>query len=571
MTEPTLYERVVARGGLAPPAPKVRASAAVVLWRRDADGEIEIYWMRRDPEMKFMGGWYAFPGGGVSRRDVTEDEAGAAARWLTGSPPGLAADVVSGAMPETLTAGLEPLAPDRTPGLVAATLRELFEETALLPTAGGGWAGGIAAERLAESRRELLAKRAGFGEILTGLGLVLDASRLLFAGRWLTPPFAPVRFDNRFFLLEHGPEAPEPADSEEAVAAEWIRPREALGRWQRGEVMAAPPIVHLLRVLADRAAGEPSGSTAPAPLGGEAWLERLRQPEEANLGPLRNVELRPGLILFPLRTPTLPPASHTNCYLVGTGEAVLVDPGTPDRDEAGRLAEALEAAHSRLGRRVTAIWLTHHHPDHVGGAERLRERLGVPVAAHAATAERLAERGIAVDRLLADGERVELAGESGEASRPPVALRVLHTPGHARGHLCFYEEGLGSLLAGDMVSAISTIVIDPPEGDMDAYLASLERLARLAPRTLFPGHGPPLADAVGKLRALVEHRSWRERRVLEAWRTGMREPREMLPAVYDDAPREAWPLAERQIEAHLRRLARSGAIDDPARSTPDGP
>ncbi len=556
MSEPTLYEQVVARGGPEPPAPKVRASAAVVLWRRNGAGEIEVYWMRRAPEMRFMGGWYAFPGGTVSRRDVAAETEGGLPPWLAGAPRGLAADAATGAMPETLTAGLEPLPPDRAPGLVVAALRELFEETGLLPASGGGWAAGISAERLAGARRDLLAQRAGFGELLVDLGLVLDASRLLFAGRWLTPPFAPVRFDNRYFLLEHGEGAPEPADSEEAVAAGWLRPREALERWRRGEVMAAPPIVHVLRVLADGEAPE-----------AEDALRRLREPEEANLGPLRNVELRPGLILFPLRTPTLPPASHTNCYLVGTGEAVLVDPGTPDRAEGERLASALEVAGSRLGRRVVAIWLTHHHPDHVGAVELLRRRLGVPVAAHPATAERLARRGIAVERTLADGERVELAGAGG----PPVALRVLHTPGHARGHLCFYEESLGSLLAGDMVSAVSTIVVDPPEGDMDAYLASLERLVELAPRALFPGHGPPIADAAGKLRELVDHRLWREAKVLEAWRSGIREPGEMLPAVYDDAPREAWPLAARQIEAHLRRLARAGAIDDPARGGPDAP
>lgn len=141
-----------------------------------------------------------------------------------------------------------------------------------------------------------------------------------------------------------------------------------------------------------------------------------------------------------------------------------------------------------------------------------------------------------------------------------MPVRALHTPGHAPGHLCFLEGRLGSLLAGDMISTLSTIVIDPPEGDMDAYLASLERLTALEPKMLFAGHGPPILEAVAKLRELIDHRLWREEKVVAAWRSGLRDAQAMLPEVYDDAPRQAWPLAQRQIEAHLTRLRRAGTI-----------
>ncbi|MGD2113744.1 MAG: MBL fold metallo-hydrolase [Acidobacteriota bacterium] len=546
MSDGNLYETVVGRGGFEPPPAKVRASSAVIPWRRRTDGELEVFWMRRDPAMRFMGGWHAFPGGTVSRHDEALEEAG----WIDGRPAGLESDRVSGAMPEALTAGLGALPPDAVDGLVAATLRELFEETGILPLSEGSRA--FPAERLSGARAAVEGKETAFGELLAGSGgedgIRLDASRLVFAGRWLTPAFAPVRFDNRFFLLEHRPGDGEPIAGGEAIEAGWVRPADALDAWRGGRITAAPPIVHVLKTLASRA-----GNAGP-----EAVLERLREPSEVNLGPHRAIELRPGVLLFPLPTPTLPPAAHTNCYVLGTHEAVLVDPGTPWEEEIDRLAAALDELPARLGRRIGAIWLTHHHPDHVGAVARLRDRLGVPVAAHRLTAERLRGRGIAVDRELADGERIELAGPEGEA---PVRVRTLHTPGHASGHLCFLEERLGSLLAGDTVSAVSTIVVDPPEGDMDAYIRSLERLIEEEPKMLFPGHGPAILAVESTLRELIDHRLWRERKILDAWRAGLRNPDEMLPEVYDDAPRQAWPLAARQILAHLRRLQRAGTIE----------
>jgi glyoxylase-like metal-dependent hydrolase (beta-lactamase superfamily II) len=304
-------------------------------------------------------------------------------------------------------------------------------------------------------------------------------------------------------------------------------------------VITAPPILHLLRVLAED--------------GPEAGLARMRNPVEANLGPHRRIEFQPGVVLFPLPTPTLPPAAHTNCYLLGFGEAVLVDPGSPYEQEIAGLLEAVAAA-AEQGRRVGAIWLTHHHPDHVGGVERVRAALGVPVLAHPATAERLAPLGIGVDGALEDGQRIVLAGD------PELRVRVLHTPGHARGHLCFLEERTGAVIAGDLIAGFGTIVIDPPEGDMDDYLASLVRVAELEPRTLFPAHGPTVRAAVAKLHEYVEHRLWREDRILEAWRSGLREPMELVRRVYDDVPEIAHPLAARQLQAHLDRLERRGKL-----------
>ena len=544
----SLYEKVLrqlaaaGKGGPAAELPAPRASAAVVPWRL-TDAGIEVYWVRRSPELAFMGGWHAFPGGGLARTD--------AGLPIEGVPRGLsrAADspepAAAAGLPDTLRDTVGAVGPDAIPGIVACALRELFEETGLLVANPASPASPPPeAADLERERRALLEKEKGFGEVLASLGATLDASPLVYAGRWLTPPFTPIRFDNRFFLLEWPAEAPiQPAVwPGELAEGEWIDPRAAWARWQAGEVLAAPPILHFLRVLAED--------------GPEAGLPRLVDPSETNLGPFRRIELRPGVLLFPLAVQTLPPAATVNCYLLGHGEAVLVDPGSPAEREIARLVEALAAARERSGLRVTAIWLTHHHPDHIGGVAALAARLGVPVGAHAQTADRLAARGIAVDRLLEDGERVVLAG--GPAG-PPMTVRVVHTPGHARGHLCFLDEASGSLIAGDMVAGLGMIVVDPPEGDMDDYLASLEKMIALAPRTLFPGHGPAVLDPPAKLREYITHRLWREERILAAARAGQTAA-EMLPAVYDDVPTAAYPLAERQILAHLERLRRSGRL-----------
>jgi endoribonuclease LACTB2 len=432
----------------------------------------------------------------------------------------------------------EELPADPVPGVAACALRELFEETGVLPLAGGPPAGIAALEAM---RERVLADPSRFGAELARLGAPPDASALAFAGRWLTPPFAPVRFDNRFFLLEWPAErAAQPRVLPgELEHGEWIAPGEALARWRRAEAIAAPPILHLLGVLDE-----------DGPLAG---LPRLRDPREADLGPSRRIEFRPGVVMIPLAAPTLPPATHTNAYLLGLEEAVVVDPGSPAPAEQDRLLASVRDAEPRLGRRVGAIWLTHHHPDHVGGAAALRAALGVPVHAHRDAHAALGRQGVPVDGELAEGQRVELGRG--------FPVRVLHTPGHARGHVCFLAEAHRSLLCGDLVSALSTVVIDPPEGHMGDYFESLSRAAALDPATLFPAHGPLILDGKQFLAGVLEHRRRREEKVLLAWRGGITAPEEIVRHAYDEElPAMIEPLAARQVSAHLEHLRQRGEI-----------
>lgn len=255
----------------------------------------------------------------------------------------------------------------------------------------------------------------------------------------------------------------------------------------------------------------------------------------------------PHLFHFPVRTPTLLPATHTNVvFVVGARRSVLIEPATPYSDELERLFGAIDAL-ARRGAPVTEIWATHHHPDHVGGAGAICAALGLPLRAHEATLARLP--GVPHGPPLSEGDREVVGG---------VALDVLHVPGHAPGHLVFLEPSTRAMVVGDMVAAVGTILIEPGEGDMADYLASLERLARLSPRVLVPAHGGAIRPGRDALERYVAHRLLRERRVIDALDGVPRDVDALVAHAYADTPPAIWPIAKLSLEAHLVKLEREG-------------
>jgi len=379
--------------------------------------------------------------------------------------------------------------------------------------------------------------RCASREVLEETGIDVPVERWVDAGERVTPPMFPMRFRTSFFVAEM-PSLALPAQlpsPEEIEALRIERPGRVLADWAGGDTQVPPPVLPILRALAE-ADGRSLAEVASAIAAANALEQHAPR-----------MEFCPDIWVVPLRAATLPPATHTNAWLPGGRAFVIVDPGSTEAAETRRLLDVIERRRA-LGHVPRAVLLTHHHQDHVGGAREIASRLGIPLRAHMATLAALDVAGVAVEPI-ADGEEIDLDG---------LILCAVHTPGHAAGHLAFRVVGRGELIAGDLVSGLSTILIDPECGDMGQYLASLERVASLGCRTLLPGHGPPLpARAIGEL---IAHRRERERRVLATIGGRGTSLAEIARSAYGDVADAPAALLELQALAHLVDLERRGRV-----------
>ena len=245
----------------------------------------------------------------------------------------------------------------------------------------------------------------------------------------------------------------------------------------------------------------------------------------------------------------------TATFILGEGNVAVIDPGPA-------IAEHVEALMDGLaGERITHILVTHTHRDHSPSAAPVRERTGATVYAFGPHPRIVREDGVKVeeggdtdfapDVTLADGDRVEGGGWTVEA---------LHTPGHISNHLCFRLLGTGALFTGDHVMGWSTTVITPPDGDMAAYVANLERLLEADDQVYWPTHGAPIADPKPYVRALITHRREREDQILDCVRRGTDVIGDMIPDIYPGLDPRLVPAAQRSTFAAVIKLLGEGRL-----------
>ena len=537
------------------PRAPIRPAATLILLRDTPQGP-EVFMQRRSPGAAFLGGAYVFPGGALEAADA-DPRVLQRVTGLTDAEASARLALPAGAL-----------------SYWVAAARECFEEAGIL-LARDETGAPAAPERVAAlaPQRDALNRGAlAFADLLVGHGLRLPADELVYFDHWITPPVRPRRFDARFFVARapHGQEGSH--DDGEAVHSVWLRPAEALERGERSEMEIAFATRFMLRELARfatvdeaiahaRAKG-PIESNRPVVAQGAAGQRIFRRgdtayaeihwcdPEETTQ---TTYDLVPGVPkrLDRLVTRVIAPnpgrmtGPGTNTYLVGADELAVIDPGPA-------LDAHVDAILACGGARIRWILCTHTHRDHSPAARALRAATGAQVVGLPPPAGASQDEGFGPDRQPGHGERLAVAG---------ITLRALRTPGHASNHVCYLLEETRMLFAGDHVMQGSTVVINPPDGDMRAYVASLEALLGEDIAVIAPGHGYLVGTPQREIRHLIRHRAWREARVLGALsRRDGATCAELVPDVYAEVPARLHDVAARSLLAHLAKLVADGRV-----------
>ncbi|HEY8708162.1 MAG TPA: MBL fold metallo-hydrolase, partial [Burkholderiaceae bacterium] len=466
-----------------------------------------------------------------------------------------------------------------------AAVRECFEESGLLFASDrdgalvrlDGEAGDHPQHReLGAWRGPLHRHERTLADLCREFGLTLALDRLVYLSHWLTPLGRAKRFDTRFFIAELPAAQTAAFDGTEMVEQLWLRPADALARAHELKLMTP---THKTLELVGRygtVAALLAWARAPREValvmprvgsGGQGMRPVLPdEPAYAELGRIdpaghglgcydiqvgTPVRLSPRLIRVTADNGSMMTGPGTNTYLLGGGagnEWAVIDPGPLDEEHVQAILNAAPGP-------IRWIFATHTHNDHSPATVPLRARTGATVYGRVAAHPEWQDASFAPDVHLEGGERFELPGPQGQTS----TLHAIHTPGHASNHLCYLLEEEQLLFTGDHVMQASTVVINPPDGDMAAYIDSLRALAERDLEWLAPGHGFLMANPQQAMLGIVAHRLKREAKVVAALRAlGATDADTLLARVYDDVNPRLLGVALRSLRAHLFKLRDDG-------------
>jgi recombination protein RecT len=523
--------------------------AATVLLLRDTPGAgIEVLMTRRSATASFAPGAYVFPGGAVDALDAQSHDVAAHRPAQAGEP---------------LTQAI-------------AAIRESFEELGVLLARHADGRAVNGQDLAALDRHQPLAAQC------RERGLRLAADEVFVLAHWTTDRDLPRRFAVPF-LVARMPAGQQPvADETEQFEPVWVSPADALRRHEDGSFFMIFPTVRTLQRLtrfdAVAAVLEACGGEQPlwtsCPRGGlvQGAEQRFMETDSpygelALVSPdgqvVHSLDWRSEEAVPLLRNVTRLTAPNggvmtgpgTNSYLVGDPQTgyIAIDPGPDEPEHLQRLWRA-------AGGDIRLIVCTHSHPDHSPGARPLQALCATapPILGLASAPTARANSRFAPDRELADGASVFVEGGGVRHT-----LRAIHTPGHAANHLCLVLLEDGLLFSGDHVLNGSTTVVDPPDGDMSAYIDSLDRLMAACREhgidSILPAHGHVLGFAEQAIARLKAHRLQREAKVIAAMQ---RRPEgtmdDWVELAYDDVPPRMWPMARRSLLAHVQRIEALG-------------
>ena len=540
--------------------------AATVLLLRDGAHGIEVLMTRRSMTASFAPGAYVFPGGGIDAADSSAHS----------------------------QSTRRPTQSDLHLTQAIAAIRESFEELGVLLARHADHSHSPGSH-VTTADIAALDRKAPFAAQCHARGLTLAGADVFVLAHWVTDRDLPRRFDVPF-LVARMPEGQEPvADETEQFEPEWIRPADALARHAAGRFFIIFPTIRTLERLQHYAAVDavlyacatekPLWTSCPRAglLAGqvERYMEHdppfgeleLTSPDGQIAHTLdwqtdKPVALLKNVMRLTAPNPGVMTGPGTNSYLVGDAASgyIAIDPGPADVDHLQRL-------YSAAGGDIRLIVCTHSHPDHSPGARPLQalcEAAGTrPLIAglpSAATAR--ADSTFAPDRVLLNNEllalesigpEADLIPENSQNSQNRHTLKVLHTPGHAANHLCLVLVEDGLLFSGDHILNGSTTVVNPPDGNMNAYLDSLDLLSSACDEHridfILPAHGYVIGQAQTAIAQLKAHRLKREAKimaVMQALPGGTLD--DWVPLAYDDVDERIWPVAKRSLLAHVERI-----------------